>query len=276
MNPPPPAASLSDRRFAEAVIAAAVEAGGIILAIRAKGFGVEQKPDTSPVTAADRAAEAAILARLASIAPDIPVIAEEACSAGIPPPVGSRFFLVDPLDGTKEYVSGRDDFTVNIALIENGAPVFGVVFPPALGEIYVGEVGIGAWTAAVKDGVVGLRRPIRVRDRRDGPVDVVASKSHRTPETDVYIGRYRVGRLVAAGSSLKFCKIAAGEADLYPRLGPTMQWDTAAGDAVLRAAGGQVVMIDGRPLPYGPGAAAGVAAYRNPWFIAAGGITILL
>lgn len=276
MNASSASSGSSPADLVETLVAASVEAGRIILQIREKGFGVERKPDASPVTAADRAAEAAILARLAEVAPEVPVIAEEACSSGVPPVAGDRFFLVDPLDGTKEYVSGREDFTVNIALIENGVPVVGVVFAPALGALYVGMAGGGAWRATVKDGVIGPRHPIHVRDRRGRPVDVVASMSHRTPETDVYIGRYQVGRLVSSGSSLKFCTIAAGEADLYPRLGPTMQWDTAAGDAVLRAAGGQVVMIDGKPLPYGPGAAAGVAAYRNPWFIAAGGIAILL
>jgi 3'-phosphoadenosine 5'-phosphosulfate (PAPS) 3'-phosphatase len=154
--------------------------------------------------------------------------------------------------------------------------VLGVVFAPALGALYAGAAGEGAWAADVApDGAIGPRRPIRVRERPDGPVDVVASRSHRTSETDAYIARYDVGNLVSAGSSLKFCRLAEGAADLYPRLGPTMQWDTAAGDAVLRAAGGRVVTLDGRPLPYGPDGAPGAAAYRNPWFVAVGGTRLL-
>jgi 3'-phosphoadenosine 5'-phosphosulfate (PAPS) 3'-phosphatase len=146
-----------------------------------------------------------------------------------------------------------------------------VVYAPATGELFGGEAGKGAFAAKIKKGVEGERRLVHVRVC-SGPVDVVASKSHRTPETDAYIARYEVGRLVAAGSSLKFCTLAEGAADLYPRMGTTMQWDTAAGDAILRAAGGTVVTMDGRPLPYGPNGAAGSDAWRNPWFIAAGGI----
>jgi 3'(2'), 5'-bisphosphate nucleotidase len=258
-----------DVALTEALLAAAIEAGAATLAVRARGLAVEAKADASPVTEADRAAEEIILRHLADAAPGVPVIAEEAVAAGRIPDAGRRFFLVDPLDGTKEFVRGGSDFTVNIGLIEDGVPVAGIVLAPAQGTLYWGVVGEGAWAARVVDGALTDRRSICVR-AADSAIDVVASKSHRTPETDEFIGRFPVGELVAAGSSLKFCLVAAGEADLYPRMGTTMQWDTAAGDAVLRAAGGQVVTLDGAPLPYGPGPGAGAEAYQNPWFVAAG------
>jgi 3'(2'), 5'-bisphosphate nucleotidase len=263
-----------DEVLIESLVAATIEAGRAILAVRARGVSAEAKADSSPVTEADRAAEAIIARHLAKIAPGVPVVAEEACSSGAVPAVGGEFFLVDPLDGTKEFVKGGDDFTVNIALIRDGEPVIGVVLAPASDAIYAGVVGIGAWAAEVAAEKVGDRRDISVRKAK-APIDVVASKSHRTLETDAYIGRYNVGALVSAGSSLKFCLVAEGRADLYPRMGTTMQWDTAAGDAVLRAAGGRVVTIDGAPLPYGPNGVVGIDAFRNPWFIAAGGIELV-
>ena len=174
----------------------------------------------------------------------MPVVAEEAVEAGTLPAVGREFFLVDPLDGTKEFVKGGDDFTVNIALIRDRVPVVGLVLAPAAGTLYVGVAGEGAWTAEVA-GCAGDRRPITSARAPGAAIDVVARKSHRTPETDDYIARYKVGDLVSAGSSLKFCLVAEGKADLYPRMGTTMQWDTAAGDAVLRAAGGTVGAVDG-------------------------------
>jgi 3'(2'),5'-bisphosphate nucleotidase len=263
-----------DRGIAEALVPAVIAAGEAILAVRSRGVTVGTKADASPVTEADHAAEALILEEIARVAPGIPVIAEESCAAGIIPGVGSEFFLVDPLDGTKEFVGGGTDFTVNIGLVRNGVPVAGLVLAPASGALYIGVAGEGAWSAHVAGGGVTDRRTIRVRAGQ-GALDVVASKSHRTPETDAYIARYKVGELVSAGSSLKFCTIAAGEADLYPRMGTTMQWDTAAGDAVLRAAGGKVVTLDGAPLPYGPNGEAAAQAYRNPWFIAAGAIDLV-
>ncbi|CAN5339111.1 3'(2'),5'-bisphosphate nucleotidase CysQ [soil metagenome] len=265
-------AGSSDSALAEAIAVLAVEAGRIILDLRGSMGPAERKADHSPVTEADRAAEAAITAGLAELAPGVPVVGEEAVSAGRIPETGAAFFLVDPLDGTREFIRGGDDFTVNVGLIRNGAPVLGVIFVPVSGALYVGIVGEGAWQARVRKGVTGPRQPIHVRRAPQGPIDVVASRSHRTKETDTCIARYRVGKLVAAGSSLKFCVVAAGEADLYPRLGTTMQWDTAAGDAILRAAGGQVVTLEGAPLPYGPNGRQGAAAFENPWFIAAGGI----
>jgi 3'(2'),5'-bisphosphate nucleotidase len=262
---------VSDSELAEVLIAAALEAGRAILDVRKRGLAVERKADSSPVTEADRVAERIVLARIAALAPGVPVVAEEACSLGHFPSVGREFFLVDPLDGTKEFVRGGNDFTVNIALIREHAPVLGVIFTPATGELCCGIEGQGAWMATLaRDGSLTTRRPMHVRPQPSGPIDVVASKSHRTPETDAYIARYRVRHIVSAGSSLKFCLIARGKADLYPRMGTTMQWDTAAGDAILRAAGGKTVTLDGAPLRYGPDGGAGGEAYRNPWFIAAG------
>ena len=262
----------ADAQLAEAMVAAAIEAGRTILEARERGVGVERKADASPVTEADRAAEQVIVDRLAEAAPGIPVIAEEAVAAGRIPEVGGRFFLVDPLDGTREFVRGGNDFTVNIGLVRDRAPAVGVIYLPASGKLFAGVVGEGAWRAAASDGVVGERQRLAVRPAPDGAVDIIASRSHRTPETDAFIARYPRARIVSRGSSLKFCALAEGKADLYPRLGTTMQWDTAAGDAILRAAGGKVVTLDGAPLTYGPTDAAGGEAYKNPWFVASGGM----
>ena len=268
--------SLPDNRaLIDALVAAAIRAGAIIVAMRRDGLSVEKKTDYSPVTEADRAAEAEIEARLSEIAPGIAVVGEEAVYEGRIPETGRTFFLVDPLDGTREFIKGGNDFTVNIGLVRDGIPDVGVIFVPATGKLYAGAVGEGAWRADVADGVVGERRAMHVRLPPAGPIDVVASRSHRTKETDAFIARYEVGRLVSAGSSVKFCLVACGEADLYPRLGTTMQWDTAAGDAILRAAGGKVVTIEGKPLPYGPSAEAGPDAFRNPWFVATAGLELI-
>jgi 3'(2'),5'-bisphosphate nucleotidase len=266
----------SDLAIVDPLVSAAIEAGALILEVRRRGHKVERKSDFSPVTEADRVAEAAILAALARVAPDLPVIAEEAVAAGRIPKVGKEFFLVDPLDGTKEFVKGGNDFTVNIGLIRDGIPVLGVIYTPATRDLYAGVAGSGAWKIEIAGGKIGDRTPIHVRPAPRGPILVVASRSHRTPETDAFIAKYEVGSLVSAGSSLKFCLVAAGEADLYPRLGTTMQWDTAAGDAIVRAAGGKVMTMAGDPLPYGPTGAPGAAAFQNPWFVVAGGIAPIL
>jgi 3'(2'),5'-bisphosphate nucleotidase len=264
----------TDADLVDALVSAAIAAGEVIITVRNGGLSVEKKSDHSPVTEADRAAEAIITERLAAIAPGTAVIAEEAVYEGRIPAVGSAFFLVDPLDGTREFVKGGDDFTVNIGLVRGGKPAVGVIFVPATGKLYGGAVGTGAWRAEVTKGVVSEKRPMHVRPTPQGPIDVVASKSHRTKETDAFIARFEIGRLVSAGSSVKFCVLAAGEADLYPRMGTTMQWDTAAGEAILRAAGGRVVTVEGNPLTYGPNGE-GDAAFRNPWFIATGGMNPL-
>jgi 3'(2'),5'-bisphosphate nucleotidase len=259
-----------DTALMEGLVAAAIAAGEIIIKVRNAGLSVEKKADASPVTEADRAAEREITGRLHEIAPGIAVIAEEAVSEGRIPEIGDAFFLVDPLDGTREFVKGGNDFTVNIGLIRNGKPEIGVIYVPATRKLFAGAVGVGAWRTEVSGGLAGERRPMRVRPVPEGPIVVVASRSHRTPETDAFIRRFDVGELINRGSSLKFCVIAEGKADLYPRMGTTMQWDTAAGEAILRAAGGRVVTPEGTPLFYGRNTDGEL--FRNPWFIATGGI----
>ena len=239
---------------------AAREAGEAILEIVRRGFDVESKRDSSPVTEADRAAELIILAALARAAPGVPVIAEEEVAAGRIPAHDDTFFLVDPLDGTKEFVRGGDDYTVNIGLIERGSPRAGVVFAPATGILHAGSVSEFAW---VEDEVG--RRPIQVRPRGD-ELTAVASKSHLNQATMDYL-EAAVGTCgyVSVGSSLKFCIVAEGKADIYPRASPTSEWDTAAGHAVLLAAGGLVDGVDGDSLRYGK------KAFLNRGFVATSG-----
>jgi 3'(2'), 5'-bisphosphate nucleotidase len=247
------------------MVAAAIEAGRAACAIYRSDFEVLTKQDQSPVTAADHAAEAVILAHLAKAAPATPVVAEEQVAAGNIPASGAEFFLVDPVDGTKEFIQKRGDFTVNIALVRNGVPQLGVVYAPAKSQLFAGDAVAGkAFRSAQSpdDANQAPRTPMHTREPPANGLTVVASRSHRTPETDTWLAKIKVADLVSVGSSLKFCLLAAGEADLYPRLGPTMEWDTAAGHAVLVAAGGAVVNLDGSPFRYGkPG-------FRNPHFIA--------
>ena len=253
------------------LVAVAISAGQAISAHYAQGkIAVEAKADASPVTQADLDAEAVILAGLASAFPAIPIISEEAAAAGQVPETGGRFFLVDPLDGTKEFISRNGEFTVNIALIEDGAPVAGVVLAPALGQVFYGDRQTGARVAPVDGGVVGAFTPIRIRPAPQDAITAVASRSHAGAETTAYLEAFGVGDCVSAGSSLKFGLVASGKADLYPRMGRTMEWDTAAGDAVLRAAGGMVLCDDGEPLAYGKRVRAGDSPFSNPHFVAVG------
>jgi 3'(2'), 5'-bisphosphate nucleotidase len=239
---------------------AAREAGEAILTVVRRGFDVETKHDRSPVTEADRAAELIILAALARCAPGVPVIAEEEVAAGRIPDHGDTFFLVDPLDGTKEFVRGGDDYTVNIGLIEDGTPRLGVVFAPATGKLHGGGTSEGAWA---EQG--GVRWPIRTRAVPE-QVTAVASKSHLNQATVDYLESAAAAcGYISVGSSLKFCIVAEGEADIYPRLSPTSEWDTAAGHAVLLAAGGLVDGPDGHPLRYGK------SAFLNRAFVATSG-----
>jgi 3'(2'), 5'-bisphosphate nucleotidase len=250
---------LDETQLLEAIAVAAREAGEAILAIVARGFEVEQKGDLSPVTEADRAAELIILAALAVAAPGVPVIAEEEVAAGRIPDHGDIYFLVDPLDGTKEFVRGGDDYTVNIGLIVRGSPRLGVIFAPATGRLHGGIVGNGAWVE--QD---GGREPISCRPCGEAPV-AVASKSHFSQPTADYLDAVGARDYVSVGSSLKFCIVAEGQADIYPRLSPTSEWDTAAGHAILLAAGGRVDGPDGSPLHYGK------SAFLNRGFVATGG-----
>ena len=249
----------------------ALEAGAAILGVYGReDFAVRAKADASPVTEADELADAIIARGLAAAFPDIPVVTEEqAASHALRAAV---FFLVDPLDGTREFVQRRGDFTVNIALIEDGVPTRGVVYAPAQGRLfYTDGSGRSVEEAGPHGAVPGALTPLRVSTPDPAALVVVASKSHRDQATDDYIARYPVADFRSAGSSLKFCLVAAGEADLYPRLGRTMEWDTAAGQAVLLGAGGRVVRFDDHaPLVYGK------RGFENPFFIAcAPGIELL-
>ncbi|MBO9446674.1 3'(2'),5'-bisphosphate nucleotidase CysQ [Ruegeria sp. R14_0] len=243
-----------------ALIPVAREAGAKIMEVYEKPAEAEFKGDGSPVTEADAAAEAIILPALHAAAPSVTVISEEnAASHALAAP--ETFFLVDPLDGTKEFLKrdGKGSFTVNIALIDKGRPVFGIVYAPALDRMFVGVVGQQA-----EESSGGVSRPIRVRDvPYSGPV-AVASASHRDAETDAWLNDHGIDQTTSIGSSLKFCLVAAGEADVYPRFGPTMEWDTGAGHAVLAAAGGRVTNPDNSEFTFGK------PDYRNGAFIAWG------
>lgn len=261
----------------------AVRAGEEILKIYAEPFEVENKLDGSPVTKADAAAEKIILDGLTEAFPDIPVVAEEAVEAGDLPAVGTRYFLVDPLDGTKEFLKKNGEFTVNIALVEDGVPVFGVVYAPALGEIYWGTLAsaatsgsASAYKANVVQGSIIDAEPITVRTPPNEGLSVLASRSHLSEETSALIDRLNVAERLSVGSSLKLCWVAAGKADLYPRLAPTMQWDIAAGDAVVRAAGGSVVYAEsGSDFVYRVPPQATKDDLRNPHFIALSSTALL-
>jgi 3'(2'), 5'-bisphosphate nucleotidase len=231
---------------------AAVAANAAAVIRRSRREALRHKADGSPVTAADEAAEAAICAGLKHFAPTVPVISEERSARGeccAPADAGDSYFLVDPLDGTREFIAGRDEFTVNIALMRDGAPVLGVIAAPALELVWRGLVGHGADQMATS---LGMNTPIPIQTRPRPPKPVVmVSRSHLDPTTSAYLRTLPQGAIETCGSSLKFCRVAEGTADLYPRLAPTHDWDVAAGHAIVRAAGGTVTAPDGSPLAYG-------------------------
>lgn len=237
------------------LIALARAAGAEIMRIRAEGFEALEKLDGSVVTLADHHAEAVIEDGLARLAPGVPMIGEEAVAAGRIPKCDDLFFCVDPLDGTKGFAKGGDEFTVNIGLIADGDPVMGVVFAPATGELYAGEPGraFGARYDVQTEREISALSPIATTARKPaGGWRVVASEnSGRTPETADFIAAIGGGAPTHASSSIKFCRVAEGKADLYPRLGDVSEWDAAAAHAVLSAAGGGVMHLDGTPLRYG-------------------------
>jgi 3'(2'), 5'-bisphosphate nucleotidase len=246
----------------DAVAGIAETAGRAILEVYDSDFAVDSKADQSPITAADRRAHDVIQAGLVALPGDRPILSEEA--RALPWEIRrhwKEYWLVDPLDGTKEFIQRNGQFTVNIALVRSGRPVLGVVHVPVSGVTYGGAVGRGAWRRVRS----GERQPIRVSALGTGPVRVVGSRSHRGPDMDGYLERLGPHELVPMGSSLKFCVLAEGQADVYPRLGPTSEWDTAAAEAVLVAAGGRVVTSCGQPLAYNKG-----PDLLNPWFIASG------
>lgn len=259
----------------ERVVGLVLQAGRAILDVYTSGdLGVTRKDDASPVTRADAEAERIILAGLAEIAPGVPIVAEESVSAGRTPPTAELFFLVDPLDGTKEFISRNGEFTVNVALVEAGAPVLGVVYAPALGRAYAGGSGLGAQCLEIVGHAVASRRPVHVRPAPQAGIAAVGSRSHGSAETAAWLERFQVASFVSAGSSLKLCLVAGGDADIYPRLGRTMEWDIAAGDAVLRAAGGLVTTLDGAPMLYGKRNQPGDADFANPHFVAWGDLAL--
>jgi 3'(2'), 5'-bisphosphate nucleotidase len=264
--------SLDHSLLADALLAAVLSAGDAILRHRQAGVVVETKSDASPMTAADREAEGIIIDALATAEPGVPVVAEEAVSAGSIPEIGAAFFLVDALDGTREFIAGGRDFTVNVGLIIDRIPQFGIVFAPALGRLFATTEGARAVEAAVPaaarvSGLSALRpEPIRTREPDPGRLTAVASRSHRSPNLERFLEKLPVNEQKSIGSSLKFCLVARGEADLYPRFGPTNEWDTAAGHAIVTAAGGVVTALDGAPLTYGKTG----ARFGNPDFVAWG------
>ena len=250
-------ATLSPRL--EELVRIAQAAGVVVMRHYEEGASARIKADRSPVTDADEEAEKLILAQLAVVFPGVPVVAEEEAAAGRVAKTAAHFFLVDPVDGTKEFLKRTGEFTVNIGEVKDGAPVAGVVFAPAIDRLFVGAIGEGAFELSG-----GVLKPIAARTPPDGGLIAVSSKSHPDAQTDALLGSMNIKGHINAGSSLKFCLVAAGEADIYPRAGRTMEWDTAAGDAVLRAAGGDVSNWDYTPFTYGkPG-------FENGPFIARG------
>ena len=250
-------ATLSPRL--QILVRIAQAAGTVVMRHYAAGVDARVKADRSPVTDADEEAEALILAELAAAFPGVPVVAEEEAAAGRIAAVGSRFFLVDPVDGTKEFIRRGGEFTVNIGEVVDGVPVAGVVFAPAIGRLFVGATCEGAFEISQD-----VTRVLAARTPAEDGLVAVSSRSHPDAKTDELLKTLNIKGQTNAGSSLKFCLVAAGEADIYPRAGHTMEWDTAAGDAVLRAAGGRMTTWEGTPFLYGkPG-------FHNGAFIARG------
>lgn len=247
-----------------ALLQTMLDAGKVVMEVFDTDFDVFGKDDKSPVTEADRRGEVVIEAALKEIAPNIPIVGEEAKSEGHCPDIsGGVFWLVDPLDGTKEFIKRGADFTVNIGLIKDGAPIAGFVLAPALKKMYWGIKGVGAWIADVDGNDLANKQEISARSADPDNLVIVASKSHRSPELEAWLSHFPTAEHVSIGSSLKLCLIATGEADLYPRLGPTCEWDTAAAHAVLVAAGGTVEVNGGAPLSY----AKDLKTFLNPWFL---------
>jgi 3'(2'), 5'-bisphosphate nucleotidase len=246
----------------------ASQAGLVVMDVYATDFEVRRKADASPVSEADEAAEALLVPGVQQLLPGVPILAEEAVSRDGLVDVGCEFVLIDPLDGTKEFVSRNGEFTVNLALVRDGVPVAGCVYAPALGRMYAG--GTSARSGPVRPGEpIGDLAPMTTRPY-PSPLVAVASRSHRDAQTDAFLAGLGVDETRGAGSSLKFCLVAEGSADVYPRFGPTMEWDTAAGDAVLRAAGGAVTDPDGSTFRY----AKAEQGFRNGSFVAWGGLPL--
>ncbi len=252
---------MSYQDLINSTITIAREASKVIMNFYEGDIASKTKSDGSPVTAADQAADNIIFSALNDLTPNIPIISEERVDNGIIPDVsGGTFWLVDPLDGTKEFINRNGDFTVNIGLIESEIPKLGVIMTPVNGLVWAGINGMGAF----EENPSGLRHSIMARRADKRALTVVASRSHRSDQLEDYISNLKVKNSISRGSALKFCLVAKGDADLYPRTGPTMEWDTAAGHALLLAAGGTVETFDGKPFLYAK------EDFLNGWFIARG------
>jgi 3'(2'), 5'-bisphosphate nucleotidase len=260
----------ADRGLIEELTSLVSAAGAAILEVRAGSLEVRSKSDHSPVTAADHAAEAVLLAGIARALPGVPVVSEEACGQAPPRDLPDSFVLVDPLDGTRELLAGRDEFTVNVALLRGGRPHLGIVAAPAQALIWRGIAGLGAERLRLAPGhpaaAAQERRTISTRPRPRSGLVAVVSRSHLDPQTEAFLAKLPVAERLAGGSAIKFCQVAEGAADVYPRLSTTCEWDVAAGHAVLTAAGGAVTTPDGAPLAYGRVS----ANFRVPSFVAWG------
>jgi 3'(2'), 5'-bisphosphate nucleotidase len=263
-------------RLCEALLPAVLEAGRLEMRHFSNGVKIEKKADKSPVTAADREAEAIIVAALARVLPDVPVVAEEAASEGVLPPPARRFVLVDALDGTRQFIAGKPEFSINIAIVEDTRPVFGLIYGPASGSLYVTRSGGLACAADVMpDADLGALKGLNwstLRVRATDRTNLLAFNSRTAGGASAdFLAELNVKDARPLGSSLKFCLIAKGEGDIYARFGATCEWDTAAGQAILEAAGGTVATLDGKPLSYGKAA----GGYLNPHFVAWGGPPLL-
>jgi 3'(2'), 5'-bisphosphate nucleotidase len=256
-----------DQRLLDELTLVASQAAAAILSVHGSALRQRDKADRSPVTAADEASEKIILDGLSRLLPDVPVVSEEAALPA-PAALGNRFFLVDPLDGTREFIAGDSEYTVNIALIVGGHPVAGIIAAPALGIVWRGIVGAGAERMKLQPGAAVAsateRTPIRARPKPPGGLVAMTSRSHPEPATGAYLDRIAGVQRMVSGSSLKFCRIAEGAADIYPRLVSLSEWDVAAGHALVAAAGGTVTTVDGQTVTYGR------SGFRMPPFIAWG------
>jgi 3'(2'), 5'-bisphosphate nucleotidase len=245
-------------------------AAAAVLAIRADGLNTRSKADQSPVTAADHASEALIVEGVSRVLPGIPIVSEEAFSRAPPASLDGTFVLVDPVDGTRELVAGRDEFVINLAVVNQGRPVLGIISAPALGLIWRAAEGAGADRLRLAPGAPATnateRAAIKTRSWPAAGIVAAMSRSHLDQHTQALLARLPIADRLVSGSAIKFCRVAEGAADLYPRLGPTCEWDIAAGDAIVRIAGGSVTTPDGRPLPYGRTA----ERFLVPGFIASG------
>jgi 3'(2'), 5'-bisphosphate nucleotidase len=260
----------ADRGLLEALLPVVLAAGRIEMNYFDAGVEVQTKADATPVTVADHEAEVVLVDGLNKVAPGVPVIAEESVAAGKVPETGSEFFLVDPLDGTRAFIANKPDFTINIGLIRDNQPIFGIIYAPALGKFFATLSPEDAVEADIAPDSQGERlsdytfRPLHARDPDPNALVAFTSRSHAAHDTDEFLNRLPITETKKASSSLKFCLIARGEADLYARLGRTSEWDTAAGQAILTAAGGSVTTLDGAPLAYGKRG----EGYINPHFVA--------